>query len=177
MLGSQIDLCFWNRLPNYFASAREAYKSLFCRNLWPDTGQHRSSANILISRLKQRPKKSNCLFVSGPNFRPCATKKGNWNWSGRILGNILSLFCIHVYLRLLIYSKLTVTGIELKKLRFRAASLQYSHKWKTLHKILGAIANWAKLTKKERTIKSLSTFRTEHAVVEGCGRDCNLCST
>ena len=24
---------FWNRLPDYFASAREAYKSLACRNL------------------------------------------------------------------------------------------------------------------------------------------------
>ena len=47
MLGSrQIDLYFWNRLVVYFASAREAYKSLACRNLctirllllWPDTG-------------------------------------------------------------------------------------------------------------------------------------------
>ena len=46
MLGSQIDLYFWNRLPDYFASAREAYKSLACRNLctltllllWADTG-------------------------------------------------------------------------------------------------------------------------------------------
>ena len=26
-------LCFWNRLPDYFSSAREAYKSLACRNL------------------------------------------------------------------------------------------------------------------------------------------------
>ena len=26
-------LYFWNRLPDYFASAREAYKSLACRNL------------------------------------------------------------------------------------------------------------------------------------------------
>ena len=35
MLGSQIDLYFSNRLPDYFASAsaREAYKSLACRNL------------------------------------------------------------------------------------------------------------------------------------------------
>ena len=32
MLCSQIDLYFWNRLPNYLASAREAYKSLACRN-------------------------------------------------------------------------------------------------------------------------------------------------
>ena len=63
MLGSQIDLCFWNRLSNYFASAREAYKSLACRNLWPDTGQHRSSANISISRLKQR-QKSQTVFLS-----------------------------------------------------------------------------------------------------------------
>ena len=39
-------LYFWNRLPHYFASAREAYKSLACRNLCtvtllllcPDTG-------------------------------------------------------------------------------------------------------------------------------------------
>ena len=39
-------LYFWNRLPDYFASAREAYKSLTCRNLCtitllllcPDTG-------------------------------------------------------------------------------------------------------------------------------------------
>ena len=39
-------LYFWNRLPDYFASAREAYKSLACRNLCtmtllllcPDTG-------------------------------------------------------------------------------------------------------------------------------------------
>ena len=46
MLGSQIDLYFWNRLPEYFISAREAYKSLVCRNLctltllllWADTG-------------------------------------------------------------------------------------------------------------------------------------------
>ena len=37
---------FWNRLPDYFAGAREAYKSLVCRNLCtitllllcPDTG-------------------------------------------------------------------------------------------------------------------------------------------
>ena len=71
MLGSQIDLYFWNRLPNYFASAREAYKSLACRNLctitllllWPDTGQHRSSAKILISRWKQRQKKTSCLVI------------------------------------------------------------------------------------------------------------------
>ena len=57
-------LYFWNRLPGYFASAREAYKSLGCRNLCtitllllcPDTGQHRSSAKILISRWKQRQK-------------------------------------------------------------------------------------------------------------------------
>ena len=40
-----------------------------------------------------------------------------------------------------------------------------------------------KLTKKKRIIKFLSTFRTMKrkknisAVVEGCGRDCNLCST
>ena len=48
MLGSQIDLCFWSRMPDYFASARGAYKSPACRNLciftllllWPDTGQH-----------------------------------------------------------------------------------------------------------------------------------------
>ena len=39
-------LYFWNRLPDYFASAREAYKTLACRNLctitflllWSDTG-------------------------------------------------------------------------------------------------------------------------------------------
>ena len=39
-------LYFWNRLPDYFATAREAYKSLACRNLCtitlllfcPDTG-------------------------------------------------------------------------------------------------------------------------------------------
>ena len=63
-------LYVWNRLPDYFASAREAYKSLACRNLctyvvivlsgyWascPDTGQHSSSAKILISRWKQRQK-------------------------------------------------------------------------------------------------------------------------
>ena len=30
-------LCFWNRLPDYFASAREAYKSLACRNLFTIT--------------------------------------------------------------------------------------------------------------------------------------------
>ena len=66
-------LYFWNRLPDYFASAREAYKSLACRNLctiifesgywtsYPDTGQHRSSAKMLISRWKQREKKLNCL--------------------------------------------------------------------------------------------------------------------
>ena len=28
MIGSQIDLYFWNRLPDYFAIVREAYKSL-----------------------------------------------------------------------------------------------------------------------------------------------------
>ena len=55
---------FGIRLPDYFASAREAYKSLACRSLCtitllllcPDTGQHRSSTKILISRLKQRQK-------------------------------------------------------------------------------------------------------------------------
>ena len=30
-------LYFWNRLPDYFASAKEAYKSLACRNLWTIT--------------------------------------------------------------------------------------------------------------------------------------------
>ena len=61
-------LYFWNRLPDYFASVREAYKSLACRNLctiivesgyWTsrlDTGQHRSSAKMLVSRWKQREK-------------------------------------------------------------------------------------------------------------------------
>ena len=53
---------------HFFASAREAYKSLTCRNLskfmyvvagyWAswllDTRQHRSSAKILISRWKRR---------------------------------------------------------------------------------------------------------------------------
>ena len=66
-----VDLYFWNRLPNYFPSVREAYKSLACRNLctitllllWPDTGQHRSSAKILISRWKQRQKKTSCLVI------------------------------------------------------------------------------------------------------------------
>ena len=69
MFGSQIDLYFSNRLPNYLASAREAYKSLACRNsctitlllLWPDTGQNRRSAKTLISRWKQRQKN---LFLS-----------------------------------------------------------------------------------------------------------------
>ena len=69
MLGSQIDLYFWNRMPDYFASARGAYKSPACRNLciytllllWPDTGQHRSSAKILISRRRQ--KKTKLSFV------------------------------------------------------------------------------------------------------------------
>ena len=49
---------------HYFVRARGAYKSPACRNLcivkllllWPDTGQHRSSAKILISRWKQRQK-------------------------------------------------------------------------------------------------------------------------
>ena len=40
---------------------------------------------------------------------------------------------------------------------------------------------WAKLTKKERTIKSLSTFRTvickKNISVVVCWRDYNLCST
>ena len=62
MLGSQIDLYFWNRMPLYFARARGAYKSPACRNLciitllllWPDPGQHGSSAKILISRWKRR---------------------------------------------------------------------------------------------------------------------------
>ena len=31
--GSQIDLYFWNRLPDYFANAREPYNSLACQNL------------------------------------------------------------------------------------------------------------------------------------------------
>ena len=30
MQGSQIDLYFWKRLPDYFASAGETYKSLPC---------------------------------------------------------------------------------------------------------------------------------------------------
>ena len=40
---------------------------------------------------------------------------------------------------------------------------------------------WAKLTKEKRTIVSLSTFKAMiskkniSVVVEGCGRDCNLC--
>ena len=40
--------CVWNRMPDYFASARRTYKSLACWNLctitllllWPDTWQH-----------------------------------------------------------------------------------------------------------------------------------------
>ena len=42
---------------------------------------------------------------------------------------------------------------------------------------------WSKLTKEERTIESLSNFKNMirkkniSAVIEGCGRDCNLCST
>ena len=65
-------LYFWNRLPDYFVSAREAFKSLACRHvctitlllLCPDTGQavrilgNMSSAKILISRWKQRQKLS-----------------------------------------------------------------------------------------------------------------------
>ena len=65
-------LYFWNRLPDYFASAREAYKSLACRNvctitlllLCPDTGQHELCKNI------------NFAIFSGPNFRALATNKG-----------------------------------------------------------------------------------------------------
>ena len=78
-------------MPLYFARARGAYKSPACRNLciitllllWPDPGQHRSSAKILISRWKRR-QNSELSFVilrtkeivSGPNFRIRATKKG-----------------------------------------------------------------------------------------------------
>ena len=63
MLGSKIDLYSWNRMPDYFTSARGAYKSLACRNfciitllllLLPDTGQHRSSARVLNSQWKRR---------------------------------------------------------------------------------------------------------------------------
>ena len=57
-------LYFLNRSPDYFASTRVAYKLLACQNLCtikllllcPDTGQHSSSAKILISRWKQRQK-------------------------------------------------------------------------------------------------------------------------
>ena len=63
MLGSYIDLHFWNRLLDDFASAREAYKSIAFRNYvvivvagyWnrkPDSGQHSSSTKILISPWK-----------------------------------------------------------------------------------------------------------------------------
>ena len=46
VLSHDARLYFWNRLPDYFATAREAYKSLACRNLCtitllllcPDTG-------------------------------------------------------------------------------------------------------------------------------------------
>ena len=49
---------------HYFARARGVYKSPACPNLciikllllWPDTGQHRRSAKILISRWKRRQK-------------------------------------------------------------------------------------------------------------------------
>ena len=49
---------------HYFARARGVYKSPVCPNLciikllllWPDTGQHRRSAKILISRWKRRQK-------------------------------------------------------------------------------------------------------------------------
>ena len=64
MLGSQVNLYFWNRMPHYFVSARGAYKFLayilkYVAGYWaswPDTEQHRSSAKILISRWKQRQK-------------------------------------------------------------------------------------------------------------------------
>ncbi|CAH3029151.1 unnamed protein product [Porites evermanni] len=87
-------LYFWNRLPDYFASAREAYQSLACRNLCtitllllcPYTGQHRSSAKVLISRRKQRRKRNKLYhyrrfgwktFFPGPNhpFHPPSPSK------------------------------------------------------------------------------------------------------
>ena len=55
MLASQIDLYFWNRMPDYFATA------IACQNLciitllllWSNTGQHGSSPKILFSRWKR----------------------------------------------------------------------------------------------------------------------------
>ena len=58
-------------MPDYFVSAREAYESLARRHLciikllllWPDTGQHRGSAKILISRWKRRQKNKLYFFI------------------------------------------------------------------------------------------------------------------
>ena len=81
----------WNRLPDYFASAREAYKSLACSKFmynyivivvsgnWagcPNTGQHSSSAKILISWWKQRQKSS---LSAGENDW-CITMAGNFTY-------------------------------------------------------------------------------------------------
>ena len=71
-------LYFWNRLPDYYASAREAYKSLACRNLCtitllllcPDTGPGvRILGNIgselcknINFAMETKAKKLNCLL-------------------------------------------------------------------------------------------------------------------
>ena len=71
-------LYFWNRLPDYFASAREAYKSLACRNLCtitllllcPDTGPAvRILGNIGESPLICKRHKSNVLFCQRKSDR------------------------------------------------------------------------------------------------------------
>ena len=68
-------LYFWNRMPDYFASAREVYKSLACRNLCtvtllllcPDTGPAvRILGNIgalqnINFAMETKAKKLNCL--------------------------------------------------------------------------------------------------------------------
>ena len=99
MLGSQIDIYLWNRLPDYFASAREAYRSLACQYLrtitllllWPDTGTAGRILDIIIIiiigalhfAMETKARKIKLSFVilrtkqivSGLNFRTLATKK------------------------------------------------------------------------------------------------------
>ena len=78
-------------MPDYFSSARGAYKPLACQNLciitllllWPGTGQQRGSAKILISQWKRGRKIKRSIImlrtkqtVCGTNLRILATKKG-----------------------------------------------------------------------------------------------------
>ena len=69
MLGSQIDLYFWNRMRDHFASGRGAYNSLAWRNLciitllllWPDLGQLSGYWATYLFCDWNENKKTNCL--------------------------------------------------------------------------------------------------------------------